>query len=814
MRRLFTAVLLALVPVLALRAQTIDSSLQTLITSPATVSDLIADSDGTILVSGNFNFVNGQRCDRIVRLRPDGTKVPGFQAEFADTIVTAIAVQPDGKILLGGFIPETPDTDEIGVVLRLFPNGQADPSFQPAVFNDRVLQVAALDDQTILVGGLFSEHAGMRGSGLAVLAPDGSPRQVISLDPPGSMDTANVFQIKVMPDNNGYYVSGNRGFDGILFRLDASGVIDTTFQINTVFPDGDFMTSIQHLMLDGDQLWLGTFTWQFNPRLVRVASDGQILSEQSIPNPQDIAIGPDGIPLVAGVVEGRPDAYRVDSTGLHPYASGPAADEFVYHLLPMPDGSLIAAGEFSFYKGFPFESIMRFTPDGQPDLTFFTRLQRSGVVRKVHALPDGRMIIAGRFTQVNQREAIHLARLNPDGTLDPSFALNVIPREHSVNDLVVQNDGHLLIATNGRRLNEDPYFPVLRLQPNGTPDTIFATGFEDTALGDARGVVATPDSMIIAYGSFTFTNNGTRYSRIARFDYQGRLDTSFSARVVANEVNDVYVYPNGVLMLGGEKIRIGGGAAQAVIRIFPRGNIDSSFLPEINPESEVYNIFELQSTKIILTGRLRGLNRSSSLMRLFPDGRIDRTFDWIPDNPDRFPDSWPRKVIPQRQDSFLLSNRPGEEGALFLQMDRDGLLSEAFRPGFPAFTGDLFLVNDSTLLVGGSFLNPVGGSGLLRVHLNRDPPLITQTNVVPAVTPLRIYPNPVIERRFFVHLPQNWTNQPAQLDLFDLRGRLLSQIAVVDQKQEIMLPSVVEGLVIARLTQGRQQARAVLIIPD
>jgi uncharacterized delta-60 repeat protein len=794
--------------------QVLDSTFNPLITTPATVSGLITDTDGSILVTGNFQFVNGRRCDRIVRLNTDGTRVSSFSANIQDTIITTLSLQDDGKILLGGFLPETEDEDERGVVLRLMPDGKVDPSFRPGLFNDRVQQIKQLNEQNILVGGLFSEHAGVQGSGLVVLAPDGSLRQVIQLEPIDSRDITDIYQIETLPDGSGFYASGNRGFDAILHRFNADATIDSAFALNTIFENGDFMTSIQDIKLDGtDGLWFASFTWQFDPQLVRVDNQGSIVERWSIPNPQDLALLPDGTPLVATVVEGQPDAFRIQDNQLVPFAPGPAADEFVLHLLPLPDGSLIAAGRFSFFKGFPFESIMRIDPGGQPDLTFFTRLQRSGVVREVRRLPDNRILIGGLFTQVNQKEAIHLAMLMPDGTLDPSFARNVVSRKHSVNDLFLEEDGHILVATDGRRLNEEPYFPILRLLPDGTPDPAFAPGLDSVTLGDVNGVVATPrDSAIIGYGTYSFTRNGDRFSRIARFSYTGELDTFFSERVAANEVNDIFVYPNGRLLIGGERIRIGGSAAQSVIRIFPNGTIDSSFLPEVDPDSEVYEVFELLSTKLVVTGRLFGLGEYSSLFRLFPDGRIDRTFDWIPDNPDSPPATWPRSLIPQGRDSFLLSNRPGEPDALFLQMDRFGILSEAFNTDFASYTGDIVLENDSTMILGGSFIAPSGGASLLRIFLNQDPPEDPSTGTRDIeILPASVFPNPSSGGAVWVRTPEHWQG-PVQVVAYLPTGQILAQTTINAGLDQLWLSPKAEGLVFLRLRQGREEARAVVVV--
>jgi uncharacterized delta-60 repeat protein len=57
--------------------------------------------DGKILVGGNFATLNGQPCSNIGRLNRDGTLDTNFTAS-ADDIVYSLAIQPDGKILVGG----------------------------------------------------------------------------------------------------------------------------------------------------------------------------------------------------------------------------------------------------------------------------------------------------------------------------------------------------------------------------------------------------------------------------------------------------------------------------------------------------------------------------------------------------------------------------------------------------------------------------------------------------------------------------------------------------------------------------------------
>src|SRR5882762_2109802 len=62
---------------------------------------LAVQADGKILVGGFFTFIGGQTRNNIARLNPDGSLHTSFDPN-ANHIVTALAVQADGKILVGG----------------------------------------------------------------------------------------------------------------------------------------------------------------------------------------------------------------------------------------------------------------------------------------------------------------------------------------------------------------------------------------------------------------------------------------------------------------------------------------------------------------------------------------------------------------------------------------------------------------------------------------------------------------------------------------------------------------------------------------
>jgi uncharacterized delta-60 repeat protein len=128
------------------------------------VEDMARQADGKVIIVGNFTSVHGTTRNRIARLNEDGS----LDAEFnpgsgADGIIRTLVLQPDGRIILGGEFTSFDGTAREYLV-RLLANGGVDTSFVgPDFFGTsgwRVLTLALQSDGRILVGGSFVLPAG------------------------------------------------------------------------------------------------------------------------------------------------------------------------------------------------------------------------------------------------------------------------------------------------------------------------------------------------------------------------------------------------------------------------------------------------------------------------------------------------------------------------------------------------------------------------------------------------------------------------------------------------------------------------------
>jgi uncharacterized delta-60 repeat protein len=133
----------------------------------------------------------------------------------------------------------------------------------------------------------------------------------------------------------------------------------------------------------------------------------------------------------------------------------------------------------------------------QPDVRDFAKV--------VAVQSDGKIIIGaelGDFT-LNTNSAV-LIRLNPDGSLDPTFGNGgkvVNSGQRHLPALAIQPDGKIVTAgaTTVSGINLD--FAVVRYNADGSLDETFGNGgYAANGLGSASGLVLQPDGKIVLIG--------------------------------------------------------------------------------------------------------------------------------------------------------------------------------------------------------------------------------------------------------------------------------------------------------------------------
>lgn len=135
--------------------------------------------DGGFLVGGSIALSSGGTERKLWRLRPDLTRDTAFNpSAYLQDQLTTIALQADGKILLGGCSIHGGSADRVRTtkVVRLLPNGDQDLTFSaevaaqspPALVNSLALR----RDGQLLVGGKFDSINGVSDANLTQLCND------------------------------------------------------------------------------------------------------------------------------------------------------------------------------------------------------------------------------------------------------------------------------------------------------------------------------------------------------------------------------------------------------------------------------------------------------------------------------------------------------------------------------------------------------------------------------------------------------------------------------------------------------------------
>jgi uncharacterized delta-60 repeat protein len=180
--------------------------------APAVVWSLALQPDGMILVAGDFTSFNRKSCGCLVRLKPDGAVDTGFKAGGgADASIFAVALQPDGKVLVGGDFVRFNQVER-NRIARLNSDGSVDTAFDPGPGPGAGIRcLATQPDGAILIGGIFTSVDGVARNRIARLKADGSLDA--SFDP-GEGVSEVVRWVVPQADGKVLIVGGFSRFDG------------------------------------------------------------------------------------------------------------------------------------------------------------------------------------------------------------------------------------------------------------------------------------------------------------------------------------------------------------------------------------------------------------------------------------------------------------------------------------------------------------------------------------------------------------------------------------------------------------------------
>lgn len=135
-----------------------------------TVASIALQSDGKIIIAGYFTTYSQTPRNRIARLNSNGTLDTSFNpGAGANGTVYSVALQSNGKVIVGGDFTSYNDT-AISRLVRVNTDGSLDNTFNiGAGANSIILCITLQPDNKILIGGAFYSYNGSPKDGLARL---------------------------------------------------------------------------------------------------------------------------------------------------------------------------------------------------------------------------------------------------------------------------------------------------------------------------------------------------------------------------------------------------------------------------------------------------------------------------------------------------------------------------------------------------------------------------------------------------------------------------------------------------------------------
>ncbi|WP_294819573.1 T9SS type A sorting domain-containing protein [uncultured Flavobacterium sp.] len=509
----------------------------------------------------------------------NGKVTTGFSS--ANSRANAVAVQPDGKIIMGGFAHTANtvntwqrDSDNFALV-RYNADGSIDPAF------------------------------GYDGKVMTDFYPFFT----------NNLRNSTIHFIKLQPDGK-ILAYGAAGSETVVSRYDSNGSLDINFGTggmilcnstpveggNTLLvqPDGKIVV----LGLQWTQAPGNTWTTQFV--VERYNADGNA----------DITFAAEGRVVTAfGNAHDVPRAIALQN-----------------------DGKIVAVGGSSSRV-----AVARYTTAGNLDTTFDgdgkvltsfgTGTYSSPAYITIHA--DGKILVLGSTgATTGLANNLMIAKYNPNGSLDTTFdgdglATNLFDANdpsYNITSILEQQDGKFLVTTSA-----DPHgsydipddLVIRRYNSNGTTDTSFGTNGKiamafHPGFNIAKNIALQPDAKIIVVGYSRLSAAERNDSNLARYQSNGALDMAFGNDGIVTPKFDATNDESSILLIQPDNKLISIGTKRnatengylfkniALARHNSDGSLDSSF----GNEGKVVPIFVQNN-----------INKISQAV-LQPDGKI------------------------------------------------------------------------------------------------------------------------------------------------------------------------------------------------
>ena len=455
-----------------------------------TANKVLVQSDGKILVGGDFLTFSSTIKKHLARLNSDGSidntfNIPlntiigptnGLGNPIGEGVINDIIIQSDNKIIAGG-------TNITNNYVRLNTDGSIDNS--NTGLDNTVECISLQSDNKILVGGSFISFNGISKNKINRFNSNGQIDNSFNI---GSGFDGTVKTIALQPDNKILVGGDFTSFNGLpnskIVRLNSDGSVDNTFVSGVGFDN-----SVNKILIQADG---------------KIIVSGTFLFYNNIASMKLVRLNPNG---------------TIDNT----FNIGAGFNSAVKTIALQPDNKLLVGGNFTRYNNIVKKGTVRLNIDGSLDTSFNCVGDYSFTdVKIIVVQTDGNIIIVGSGEYLGKQ----IIRVNPFGTVI-TYADSYSSYLNGFNSIAVQSDGKIIAGGNSSNYpNWDSPQNLMRLNSNFTIDNSFGIINSGTAskvdystspfFAPVKTILIQNDGKILVGGQFLYYNSNSFSSNLMR----------------------------------------------------------------------------------------------------------------------------------------------------------------------------------------------------------------------------------------------------------------------------------------------------------
>jgi len=524
---------------------------------------VVEQSDGKIIIIGDYEHYSGETWSGITRLNSDGssdsTYVTG--SGFYDISIgvgggRTIGIQSDDKVVVGGGF-ETYDGVSYPSLVRLNTDGSYDTTFAVGAGFSGAGGLRTLiiqDNGKILMGGEFTTYQGVTRNYLLKTNSDATIDYTFDV---GTAFSGNVGAfttvLAMVEQTDGKFVIGGdfTSYDGntssAIVRINSDGSYDDTFNVGAGFNNRVYSLSYSP---DGKILVVGDFTSYSGTtvnRIVRLDSDGSI-----------------------------------DST----FDIGTGFNDAARRIYIQTNGKYLVGGAFTTYDGDTANDLVRLNTDGSIDTTFDAGVgfaTAGSQVSQISLLSNGKYVIVGNFTTYKGTSVNRIVRINQSGDID----------NQELNSMITFN-GEVIVYGGDYSTYINNYDYAL-VDKNWVASYIVASGATTLVDLTDTNITSQAQGQLLTYDSDTskWVNSGTIEGDVTIIG-----DLYVSGTTVTINVADLNIADNIILVNSGET-----GAGVTLINAgmeVDRGTL-TNYQFVFNETDDAFKVGEVGSLQIVAT---------------------------------------------------------------------------------------------------------------------------------------------------------------------------------------------------------------------